>query len=88
METRCRMNGSGFAKTGMGLRDFMSAGYGVNPATNETAMDGYGRLTEAEKEQLLMQCRDARTEDEMKRVVDSMVPGTDVQAVVEEEKLV
>lgn len=82
------MDGRGFLETGMGLRNLMSTGYGVNPATKETAMEGYGRLTEAEKEQLLMQCRDARTEDEMKRVVDSMVPGTDVQAVVEEEKLV
>lgn len=82
------MDGSGFPQTGMGLRDMMSVGYGVNLATNESAMDGYARLTEAEKEQLLMQCRDARTAGEMQRAVDSMVPGTDVQAVVEEEKMI
>lgn len=82
------MDRSEFPKTGMGLRDMMAVGYGVNPAADESAMDGYARLTEAQKEQLLMQCRDARTAGEMQRVVDSMVPGTDVQAVMEEEKMV
>ena len=53
----------------------------------EPAMKGYAALTEAEKEQLLLRCKDAKSKDEMQRIVDSLVPDTDVRAIMEEEKL-
>ena len=65
----------------------MPLGFGFALAANEPAMKGYAALTEAEKEQLLLRCKDAKSKDEMQRIVDSLVPDTDVRAIMEEEKL-
>ena len=53
---------------------------------NEAALNGYAALTEAEKEKVIMRCKAARTKGEMQRIVDSLVPGADVQEIMEEEK--
>lgn len=60
-------------------------GLGMN-LMNEAAMQGYAGLTESEKEHLIMRCRDARSRDEMQRIVDELAPGTDVRAIVDEVK--
>lgn len=73
--------------SGAGMRgDRMPLGLGLHLMTNEDAMQGYGSLTESEKERLLMSCRDARSRDEMQKIVDNMAPGTDVRAIMEEER--
>lgn len=71
---------------GMGQQE-MPLGFGFALAANEPAMKGYAALTEAEKEHLLLRCRDAKSKDEMQKIVDSLVPDTDVRAIMEEEKL-
>ena len=43
-------------------------------------------LFRAEKEKVIMRCKAARTKGEMQRIVDSLVPGADVQEIMEEEK--
>lgn len=50
-------------------------GFGMALAMNENAMQGYAQMTEAEKEQLIMRCKGARSKDEMQKIVDSIVPG-------------
>ncbi|MCI8431749.1 MAG: hypothetical protein HFH83_00940 [Lachnospiraceae bacterium] len=81
------INGAnGITGAGMGQQE-MPLGFGFALAANEPAMKGYAALTEAEKEQLLLRCKDAKSKDEMQRIVDSLVPDTDVRAIMEEEKL-
>ena len=58
-------------------------GFGMALAMNEPAMKGYAGLTESEKEDLILRCRDAKTKEEMQRIVDSLVQDTDVSALEE-----
>lgn len=78
------VSGEGYG-TGYGAGD-ISVGFGMNLLRNEAAMQGYAGLTEAEKEHLIMKCRDARSKGEMQKIVDDLAPGTDVQAIVDEER--
>jgi hypothetical protein len=47
-------------------------GFGMALAMNEAAMQGYARLTESEKERIIMKCKDASGKEEMRRIVDSL----------------
>ena len=78
------VSGEGYG-TGYGAGD-ISVGFGMNLMMNEAAMQGYAGLTESEKEHLIMRCRDARSRSEMQKIVDDLAPGTDVQAIMDEEK--
>ncbi len=78
------VSGEGYG-TGYGAGD-ISAGFGMNLLMNEAAMQGYAGLTESEKEHLIMRCRDARSRDEMQKAVDELAPGTDVRAIMDEER--
>ena len=50
------------------------------------AMNGYAGLTEAQKEKVILRCRDARTKEQMQDIVDSLVPGADVGEIYEEAR--
>lgn len=80
------MDMSGMTGDGLGLQE-VPLGLGFALAMNEPAMKGYAGLSETEKEHLIMRCRDAKSKDEMQRIVDSLVPDTDIRAVMDEEKL-
>lgn len=80
------MDINGISGDGISSSEGIPVGFGINLMTNEAAMQGYAGLTEAEKEHLIMSCRDARSRNEMQRIVDDLVPGTDVQAIMNEEK--
>ena len=56
-------------------------GFGRALAMNEPALAGYAGLTESQKEELIMRCRDVKTKEEMQKIVDSLVPHTDIQEV-------
>lgn len=79
------IGGSGVFNDGTSFSE-LPVGFGMSLAMNEAAMNGYAGLTEAEKEKIILRCRDARTKKQMQEIVDSLVPGTDVQEVFEEEK--
>lgn len=79
------MDINGTAGDGFGLQG-LPAGFGFALAMNEPAMKTYASLSETDKEHLLMRCRDARSKDEMQKIVDSLVPDTDVGAIMAEEK--
>ena len=64
----------------------LPVGFGMALAMNQAAMDGYAGLTEAQKEEVILRCKDARTKGQMQEIVDSLVPGTDVREVYEEER--
>ena len=43
-------------------------------------------VTEAEKERIILRCKDVKTKREMQKIVESLVPHMDIQEVFEEEK--
>ena len=61
-------------------------GFTMALAMNEPALRGYAGLTDAQKEELIIRCKGAKTKEEMQRIVNSLAPGTDVQEIFEEEK--
>ena len=65
---------------------FAELGFGMPLLMNEPAMTGYAGLTEAQKEEVILRCKDAKTKGQMQEVVDSLAPGLDVQEIFEEEK--
>lgn len=58
-------------------------GFGMALAMNEPAMQGYARLTESEKEQIILKCRDASSKEEMQKIVDSLVPDGNANSLYE-----
>lgn len=78
-------NGNSYGGSGLPYMD-LPLGFGMSLTMNEAALSGYAALTEAEKEQVIMRCKGARTKEQMQKIVDSLAPGTDVQEVIEEEK--
>ena len=47
-------------------------GLGMNLAMNDRARAGYDRLSEAEKEHIIMRCKDAKSKKEVDRIIDSL----------------
>ncbi len=47
-------------------------GFGMGLAMNREALEGYSRLTEAEKEQIIFKCRDAKSKEEMDKIISSL----------------
>lgn len=79
------IGGSGVLNDGTMFSE-LPVGFGMSLAMNEAAMNGYAGLTEAEKEKVILRCKDARTKRQMQEIVESLAPGTDVQEIFEEEK--
>lgn len=75
----------GLASGTYGMTD-MPLGFGFALAMNEPAMGAYAALSEQEKEQLIMRCRDAKSKEEMQRIVDSLVTDRDATGIMEEER--
>lgn len=50
----------------------LPAGLSMALMMNERAQAGYDRLSEAEKEHIILKCKDARTKEEMDKIVDSI----------------
>uniref|UniRef100_UPI0040564562 hypothetical protein n=1 Tax=Acetatifactor sp. TaxID=1872090 RepID=UPI0040564562 len=71
------MSMGGYPLTGLPL------GFGMALAMNEPAMRGYAGLTETEREHIIMKCKDARSKEEMQRIVDSLVPDGNVSSLYE-----
>lgn len=60
----------------------LPTGFGLALAMNEAAMQGYARLTETEKEHLILRCRDAGSKEEMERIVASLAPGESAEGII------
>ena len=58
-------------------------GFGMALAMNETAMRSYAGLTETEKEHLILRCKDARSKEEMERIVNSLVPDGNINSILD-----
>jgi hypothetical protein len=60
------MGKDGIFMDGSGL----PAGFGFALMANARAFDGYTRMSEAEKERVIMQCKDARSDREVDDIID------------------
>lgn len=47
-------------------------GFVMGMAMKDDAIDAYSKLTEAEKERVLNECRDAKSKAEMDRIIDRL----------------
>lgn len=54
-------------------------GLGMGLAMNGRAMDGFGAMTEAEKEKIILQAKDARSKKEMDRIISTLEPPDDME---------
>lgn len=77
-----KMDMNGLPVAGFPLTE-LPLGFGMALAMNEPAMTGYAGLSEAEKEKIIMRCRDAKTKSEMQEIVDSLVPDHNVNSLYE-----
>ncbi|MBO5292468.1 MAG: hypothetical protein J6B10_04715 [Lachnospiraceae bacterium] len=50
-------------------------GLSMGLAMNEGALERFGRMTEAEKEDIILRCKDAKSKAEMEKIVDSIASG-------------
>lgn len=75
----------GFLETPMGFAEPLAMSE-VETTENNAQLLGYDSLTEAEKEEIILRCKGAKTREEMQQIVDSVAPGVDVQQVYEEER--
>lgn len=71
------MSTGGFPFTGLPV------GLGMALAMNEPAMKSYAGLSETEREHLIMRCKDASSKEEMRKIVDSLVPEGNVNNLFE-----
>lgn len=62
----------------------LPAAFGAALMANETAIRQYNGLTEAEKEKVIMLCRDAGSEEEITKIINGLVPGGSVYSLFEE----
>ncbi len=58
-------------------------GFGMALAMNEPAMRTYAGMTETEREHIIMRCKDASSKEEMRQIVDSLVPEGNVNNLFE-----
>ena len=65
------MNVNGTPDDGLAFTQ-LPLGLGMALAMNEPAMSRYAGLNETEKEHLILSCKDARSKEEMQRIVDSL----------------
>ncbi len=79
------LNGSPFNGSGDSGFPFteLPLGFGMALAMNEKAMQGYAKLTENEKERIIMKCKDATSKEEVRRLVDSLVPDGNINSLYE-----
>lgn len=53
-------------------------GLSMAVAMNEQAKAGFDSLTEAEKEHLILKCKDAKSKEEMDRIISSLYPAENI----------
>ncbi len=56
----------------MDINDQLPIGFAMGVAMRRDALDAYNKLTEAEKEQVLNECRDAKNKAEMNRIISHL----------------
>lgn len=61
-------------------------GFGFALLKNEVAMRRYSELSESEKEDILMRCKDAKSKKQMQKIVEELVPDGNIHSLYEGPK--
>ena len=69
------LNTGNYPATGMPM------GFGMALAMNEPAMRSYAALSETEREHLILRCKDARSKEEMQKIVDSLASQQTINTI-------
>ena len=56
----------------MDINNNLPIGFAMGMAMRGGALEAYSRLTEAEKEEIINQCRDAKSKAEMDRIISRL----------------
>ncbi|MDE6969758.1 MAG: hypothetical protein K2P69_08345 [Eubacterium sp.] len=56
----------------MDINNNLPIGFAMGMAMRGDALEAYSRLTEAEKEEIINQCRDAKSKAEMDRIISRL----------------
>lgn len=67
------MDGAGYPLDASAGVNGMPVGFSMALAMNQRAMKRYSDLTEAEKEKIILQCKDAKSKEEMDKIVNSLL---------------
>lgn len=54
-------------------REGLPMGFSMALAMNQQAMKKYSDMTEAEKEDVIFRCKDAKSKEEMEKIVNSLL---------------
>lgn len=66
------MDSNNFINNYAGGLSNIPLGLGVPLAMNDGVREGFHHLSETEKEHIILKCKDAKTKDEMDRIIDSL----------------
>lgn len=56
----------------MDINNNLPIGFALGMAMRKDALEAYSRLTEAEKEQVINECRDAKSKADMDRIINRL----------------
>lgn len=69
--TSFQLNRKGRSASIMDINN-LPIGFVMGMSMKKDAMDAYSELTEAEKEEIINECRDAKSKSEMERIIDRL----------------
>lgn len=58
-------------------------GLGIGLAVDDSLRASFDNLSETEKEHIILKCKDAKTREEMDKIIDSVSPGEDIRSMVD-----
>lgn len=62
-------------------------GLGTVLGMEEEVTERPGNLTETEREHIIMRCRDAGSEEEVRQILDEAVPGESMQSLLDRDRI-
>lgn len=68
------MDSNGFSNNYAGGFSNIPLGLGIPLAMNDGVREGFEHLSETEKEHVILRCKDAKTKNEMDRILDGLSP--------------
>lgn len=62
-------------------------GFGMGLIADDSARQNYESLSEAEKEEIILRCKDAKSKDEMDKILNSLSTPGDVTGLLQAKSM-
>ena len=62
-------------------------GFGLGLVMDDRARQNYESLSEAEKEEIILRCKDAKSKDEMDKILNSISTPGDITGLLQEKSM-